>query len=73
MTTQEFYNFAVIAAKNIGYEEPKITTISGCFEGVIKHSCQLYIYKKRKFINSGLYPNPVSALQAFKDALILKT
>ena len=41
----------------------------GCFEGVIKHSCQLYNYKKRKFINNGLHPNPVSALQAFKNAL----
>lgn len=69
MTTQEFYNFALIAAKNRGYENPKIVTMSGCYEGNIKHSCQLFILEKRKFVNSGLHPNPVSALQAFKDAL----
>jgi len=69
MTTQEFYNFAVIAATNRGYANPRITTVSGCYDGQIKHSCQLWIYEKRKFVNSGLHSNPVSALQAFKDAL----
>lgn len=69
MTTQEFYHFAVIAAKNRGYDKPRITTMSGCYEGNIKHSCQLYIYEKSKFVNSGLHSNPHSALQAFEDAL----
>jgi hypothetical protein len=66
MTLQDFYNFAVIAATNRGYANPKITTISGCYDGQIKHSCQLWIYEKS--VNSGLHSNPVSALQAFKIA-----
>ena len=69
MSTQEFYNFAVLAAKERGFKKPNIVTISGCFQGILKHSCQLWIYDKRKHINSGLHGNPVSALQAFKDAI----
>ena len=73
MTTTEFYNFAVIAAKKRGFEKPDIVTMSGCFQGTLKHSCQLWIYEKRKHINSGLHENPVSALQAFKDAIEFET
>jgi hypothetical protein len=69
MTTTDFYNFAVLAAKERGFEKPNITTISGCYCGTLKHSCQLWIYAKRKHIYSGLHENPVSAIQAFKNAI----
>ena len=69
MNTIEFYNFAVQAAKNRDYQNPSITTISGCFDGKINHSCQLWDSTKRKHINSGLHSNPVAAIQAFKDAI----
>ena len=73
MTTTEFYNFALIAAKERGFEKPHIVTTSGCYHGTLKHSCQLWISEKRKHINSGLHENPVSALQAFKDAIEFET
>lgn len=69
MNTTDFYNFAVLAAKERGYEKPNIVTLSGNYQGNIKHSCQLWIYEKRKHIDSGLHENPVSAIQAFKDAI----
>jgi hypothetical protein len=69
MTTTDFYNFAVLAAKERGFAKPSIVTMSGNFQGTIKHSCQLWIYEKRKHINSGLHDNPISAIQAFKDAI----
>jgi len=69
MTTTEFYNLACQAAKERGFESPNITTQSGCYTGSIKHSCQLWIYNKRKFIYSGLHDNPVAAIMAFKDAI----
>jgi hypothetical protein len=69
MTITEFYNFAVLAAKERGYEKPNIATVSGCYQGILKHSCQLWIYEKLKHINSGLHENPISAIQAFKDAI----
>lgn len=69
MTTQEFYNLAVMAAKEKGIEKPNISTISGCYNGAIKHSCQVFIAAKRKHIYSGLHNNPVSAILAFKDAI----
>ena len=69
MNTIEFYKFAVEAAKNRGYEKPSVTTISGCYNGDVKHSCQLWDNEKHKHINSGLHGNPVAAIQAFKDAI----
>jgi hypothetical protein len=69
MTTTEFYNFAVMAAKARGFENPNIVTMSGCYQGALKHSCQLWIYEKRKHLTSGLHDNPISAIQAFKDAI----
>lgn len=69
MTTTEFYNFAVLAAQERGFKEPNIVTMSGCYNGLIKHSCQLWLNDKRKHINSGLHYNPVAAIQAFKDAI----
>lgn len=69
MTTTEFYNFSILAAKERGFKTPNIVTISGNYQGNIKHSCQLWIYEKRKHINSGLHENPISAIQAFKDAM----
>lgn len=69
MTTTQFYNFAIMAAKDRGFEKPSIVTISGCYQGTLKHCCQLWINEKLKHINSGLHANPASAIQAFKDAL----
>jgi hypothetical protein len=69
MTTTDFYNFAVLAAKERGVEKPNIVTMSGCYQGTLKHSCQLWIYEKTKNVYSGLHENPVSAIQAFKDAI----
>ncbi len=69
MNTTEFYNFAIIAAKERGYDKPNINTISGNYNGIIRHSCQMWINDKRKHIYSGLHDNPVSAIQAFKDAI----
>ena len=69
MTTQQFYDFAVEAAKNRGYKEPSVTTISGCYNGRIHHSVVMYDAVKRKNINSGLQANPVAAIQAFKDEI----
>ena len=69
MTTIEFYNFALIAAESKGYKNPNITTMSCCFQGEIRHTCQLWDNKKGKNIHSGQHMNPLSALEAFKDAL----
>jgi hypothetical protein len=69
MTTTDFYNFAVLAAQDRGFENPNITTMSSCFQGAVKHSCQIWLNDKRKHVNSGLRENPLSAIQAFKDAL----
>lgn len=72
MTTTDFYNFALLAAKERGFEKPNIVTMSCCFQGTLKHSCQLWIPEKREHINSGLHENPVSAIQSFKDAIEFK-
>lgn len=69
MNTIEFYHFAVDAAKSRGYNQPHVTTLSGCYSGEVKHSCQLWDNDKLKHINSGLHNNPVAAIQAFKDAI----
>ena len=69
MTTIEFYQHAVEAAKTFGYENPSIVTTSGCYEGIIHHTCQLWDSSKKEFISSGLHGNPVAVIQAFKDAL----
>ena len=69
MTTTDFYNFAVLAAKERGFENPNVTTISGVYSGKILHSCQLWNTQKRKHISGGQHDNPVAAIQAFKDAL----
>lgn len=69
MTTTEFYNFAVIAAKKRGYKNPNITVHTICTSNGIKHICKLWDNVKRKHIDSALQNNPVSALQAFKDAM----
>jgi len=69
MNTIEFYHFAVDVAKNRGFETPSITTLSGCYNGEVKHSCQVWDNARLKHINSGLHNNPVAAIQAFKDAI----
>lgn len=69
MNTIEFYQFAVNAAKDRGFKDPSITTMSGCYNGKIQHSCQLWDNTKLKHINSGLHGNPLAAIQAFKDSI----
>lgn len=69
MTTQDFYNLAVLAAKDRGYENPSITTHTLCDSKGIKHICKLWDAGKRKHISCDLQNNPVSAIQAFKDAI----
>jgi len=69
MTTIEFYNFAVIAAKNKGYENPDISVITICNKSGVQHVCKLWDNEKKKHIESKLHKNPVASLQAFKDAI----
>jgi hypothetical protein len=69
MTTEEFYNLAVLAAKERGYENPKITVHTMCDSVGINHICKLWDLVKRKHISSDLQKNPVSAIQNFKDAI----
>ncbi len=69
MNTTDFYNLAIIAAKERGYEKPNVTTISGNYNGKINHICKLWDGIKRKHIDSGLHDNPVAAIIAFKDAI----
>lgn len=69
MTLTDFYNFTILAARERGFKNPKINIVSGIFNGEIKHSCQLWVSEKSKFVDSGLRDNPVSAIQSFKDAI----
>ena len=69
MTTQDFYNFAILAAKERGYETPNVIVHTLCSSNGIKHICSLWDCNKKRHIESGLQNNPVSAIQAFKDAL----
>lgn len=67
MTTQEFYNLAVMAAKEKGYENPIVTVHTLCDKSGINHICKLW--DGNKYIDSKLQKNPVSAIMAFKDAI----
>lgn len=69
MNIQEFYDTAVLTAKELGIEKPNVTTISGCFDGTIRHSVQIWMSEKRKHLYSELHNNPNSAIQSFKDVL----
>ena len=69
MSTEEFYNFAVLAAKDRGYDNPRITVHTICDSRGINHICKLWDSGKNKHIDSTLQSNPVSAIQAFKDAI----
>jgi hypothetical protein len=69
MTTQEFYKFAVLVAKERGYENPDVFVHTLCSSSGIKHVCKLWDSNKKKHIQSELQNNPVSALQSFKDAI----
>lgn len=69
MNTQEFYDMAVLAAKELGIEKPNVTTLSGCFDGKIKHSVQIFLPEKRKCLHSELHQNTSAAIQGFKDVL----
>jgi hypothetical protein len=69
MKTIDFYNFAVMAAKERGYSNPNITVHTLCDSNGIKHICKLWDNDKKKHISSTLQNNPVSAIQAFKDAI----
>lgn len=69
MTTSEFYKYAVLAAEERGFKNPKVTTISGTYEGDLLHSCALWNPKKKTFISSGMRNNPIAAISAFKDAI----
>jgi len=66
MKTIDFYNFAVMAAKERGYSNPNITVHTLCDSNGIKHICKLWDNDKKKHISSTLQNNPVSAIQAFK-------
>lgn len=67
MDLQQFYNLAIEAAKERGYENPNVTTISGCFKGNISHS--INIWDGVKHIYSAHHKSPEAALQSFKDAI----
>lgn len=69
MTTQDFYNFAILAAKERGYETPNVIVHTLCSSNGINHICRLWDNNKKKHIESKLQNNPVSAIQSFKDAL----
>lgn len=67
MDLQQFYNLAIEAAKERGYENPIITTISGCYQGNISHSINLWDGKK--YIYGGQHKSPEASLQSFKDVV----
>ena len=69
MNTTEFYNFAVLAATERGYEKPSITTHAMCRDGNMYYICSLWLGIKHKHIESGQHNNPIAAIQAFKDAI----
>ena len=69
MTTLEFYNFAVLAATERGFEKPSITTHAMCMQGNMHYSCSLWVSNKHKHIESKQHNNPIAAIQAFKDAI----
>ncbi len=69
MTTQNFYKFAVLAAQNRGYQNCDIIVHTICDKNGTKHIIKLWHNDKKKYIESTLQTNPVSAIQAFKDAL----
>ena len=69
MTTTEFYNFAILAAKERGYTNPDITVHTICTSSGIANICKLWDHEKKKHISSAIQSNPVSAIQAFKDAI----
>ena len=70
MNLGEFYNAAVKIAEEQGYNNPRVSTISGTFEGMLYYSVNLHDYEKRKNIYSGSFSNSDVALEGFKDKLI---
>ena len=70
MNLGEFYNAAVKIAEEQGYKNPRVSTISGTFEGMLYYSVNLHDYEKRKNIYSGSCSNSEVALEAFKNKLI---
>lgn len=71
MTANDFYNFAVIAAKQRGYENPSVTIVVICTspQDGLNYVCKLWDRKKSKHIESKFHKNPLAALQSFKDAI----
>lgn len=69
MTTKEFYNLAILAAEERGYADTNITVHTICTSSGIANICKLWDYEKKKHISSAIQSNPVSAIQAFKDAI----
>lgn len=47
MTTIDFYNFAVMAAKKRGYSNPYITVHTICDSNGINHICKLWDNDKK--------------------------
>lgn len=70
MDLVEFYDIAKEIAEQHGYKEPKIVVMSGCYEGRIRHTCQLWDMAKGKHVYSEQHTSPKSALEAFNDNLI---
>lgn len=70
MTTKEFYNLAVQAAKERGFENPKPVVITMMSESDrCCNFCKLWIPDKRKYIEGKIQNNPSAAIESFKDSL----
>lgn len=68
MNTQQFYDKAVLIVKDkTGSENPGVTTVSGCYNGNILHSC-LY-WDGMHHIRSRQLGDPMEALKSFEDAI----
>lgn len=70
MNTQEFYDKAVEIVKDkTGNKNPDVTTVSGCYNGNILHSCNYW--NGRVFVHGRMLGDPEEVLKSFEDAIAL--
>ena len=69
MTLKEFYKYACLAGRHLGYEKPEIIVQSGIHNGDYWHSAKLWDKDRHKYINGKMSKNPVAAIRSFKDAI----
>lgn len=69
MTITDFYNLAVSAAKERGYENPDVTVHALYSKHGLYFTSKLWDKNNNRSIESNLQHNPEAALQALKDAI----